>query len=197
MDRQQLIGWLHELLKGERFNHSLLVAEQAEKLARIHGADTEKAWMAGVLHDCCKQLEDERLLQIIADSGIILDDATRHSPGLWHSIAASVFIPQQLPIQDEGILFAIRYHTSARADMSLLEQIIYLADLTSADRCYPDIGQMRGLAQTSLPQAMRYALTYIVGELVAQNKPICLDTYYAYHQYCALYQGGSSCQRSS
>ena len=71
-----------------RFNHSLCVSEEAKRLANLYGADEEKAALAGILHDITKETPKETQLQIISDSGIILENTEINSPSLWHAISA-------------------------------------------------------------------------------------------------------------
>ena len=88
-----------------------------------------------------------------------------------------------MEIHDPEVIDAVRYHTTARAGMSLLETIIYLADLTSEDREYGDVGVMRRLCQEDLRGAMIHTLTHTVGELSKRGKPICPDTREACKEY--------------
>ncbi len=169
-------------MRDKRYNHSIAVAVQAVHLAKIWGADEEKAHIAGTLHDICKEWSRDDMLKLIEKHGIILDKITKGEQGLWHSAVGSAYI-RELGITDDEILSAVRYHTSAKSKMTLLEKIIYLADLTSADRDYPDIDYMRGLCESSLDKAMYEALKYIVGDLVQGNMAIVKDTWQAYNYY--------------
>jgi len=179
MDYRELIK---PRMSEYRFNHSCAVAERAKHLAEIWGADPHKAFVAGMVHDICKDIPKEQQLKYITENGIISDDVLLTNPSLWHSAAGSVFLPQ-VGIDDPEILSAVRYHTSARADMTLLEEIIYMADLTSADRVYDDVDYVRQLCEQSLHKATLYALAYIVGDLARQNRPISRDTWEAYNFY--------------
>jgi len=182
MDYRELI---RPRMSEYRFNHSCAVAERAKHLAEVWGADPEQAFVAGMVHDICKDIRKEEQLKYITENGIISDDVLLSNPSLWHSVAGSVFLPS-VGVQDPEILSAVRYHTSARANMSLLEEIIYMADLTSADRVYDDVDYVRQLCEESLHQATLYALAYIVGDLAKQNRPISRDTWEAYNYYLDL-----------
>ena len=116
-----------------RFSHSVNVAKEAKKLAKHYGADENKAEIAGILHDITKEMPKEQQLQIIIDSGIILDNVQLHAPKLWHGMSGSIVVRDELGIDDEDILNAIRYHTTGRAGMSLLEKVIFTADFTVSD----------------------------------------------------------------
>ena len=118
----------------------------------------------------------------IEKSGILLSDADLFSPQLWHATAGFLYARDVLHIADPDVLNAIRYHTTGRADMSLLEKVVYLADLTSADREYSDVREMRNLADVDLDAAMFYDMQYIIGDLVKHGKLLHPDTLACYHQ---------------
>ena len=173
---------LETRLTPKRYKHSLNVMERAVELARIHGADTDKAELAGLVHDIEKNTTPKILLQTIETSGILLSDADLFSPQLWHATAGFLYARDVLHIADPDVLNAIRYHTTGRADMSLLEKVVYLADLTSADREYSDVREMRNLADVDLDAAMFYDMQYIIGDLVKHGKLLHPDTLACYHQ---------------
>ena len=178
---------MKKLLKKSRYIHSLNVAKEAVRLAKLYGCDEKKAETAGLLHDICKNMTGEQQLQIINNSDIILDSVTALQPELWHSIAGAAYAERELLISDIEIITAIRYHTTARENMTLLEKIIYLSDLISEDRNYSGVEIMRQKVNESLDIAMREALLYIMSDLIQKQKPICEDTCKAYNQYSLLF----------
>jgi nicotinate-nucleotide adenylyltransferase len=158
---------------GERrYIHSVNVAKSAVKLAKIYNADPEKAELAGILHDCCKEFEPKEMLQIITDGGIMLDETEKSSNKLWHSIAGSVYIRLKLGIEDEDIINAVRYHTTGRAHMSLLEKIIFTADFIGEERTYDGVDIMREKAERCLEEAMLFGLQFTISDLVRRKLPI-------------------------
>ena len=173
------------MVSEKRFHHSQCVAWEAKHLAATHGVDIKRAYIAAILHDVCKDLPQSALLQMIVKAGIICDNVTFRQPQVWHGIAGAVFARQQLGITDQEVLDAIRYHTTGRAGMTSLEQIVYVADLTSEDRDFPGVDKLRRLAEESLDNAMLESLSYIVEDFAKQCKPLCPDTYAAYNEYCA------------
>ncbi len=175
-----------ELLKARltkyRYHHSKCVAKEARRLAEKYGADPEQAYLAGLLHDICKDETKENQLQMMEKFGIILSDVEKSAPKLWHAMTGAEYLRQELAITDSEILSAVRYHTTARRDMSLLEKILYLADFTSADREYPDVEEMRRLVDISLQDALQYALQYTIGDLANAGCAIHPATLDAYNQ---------------
>lgn len=157
---------LREKLDDYRFLHSLNVAESAASLARKYGADEEKAYFAGLLHDIMKNENDEDMLKCIAKGGIILSRTEKENPKLWHAMAGECYLRTELGITDEEILSAVRYHTTGKEGMTLFEKIIYVADYISAERSYPDVDVMRNLSFTvGLDEACLYSLQYTLKSL--------------------------------
>lgn len=171
-----------ELLSKKRLYHSECVAAQAKQLAHRFGGDVRRAELAGMLHDIMKNQSDKSLLQMLEDHGIILSKVEQSSPQIWHSIAGAAYCCRELGIADAEIVNAVRYHTTARAGMSLLEKIIYVADCISQDRKYDGVKQQRYLAKQSLDQAMLYSLKYNIARLSLMQKPLHPDTINAYHE---------------
>ena len=167
---EQYIEIIRSRLSDYRFHHSLCVAQEAKRLAQLHGANPDKAYTAGILHDIMKDTAPDAQLQILADYGVTLDEVEKQSPMLWHARSGEVFLRNILGVNDEDILSAVRYHTTGRAGMSRLEQVVFTADFTSADRNYPDVSVIRGLADDSLIKAIRYGVEYTIRDL--QNKGV-------------------------
>ena len=171
-----------------RFLHSLEVAKSAEYLAKRYGADEEKARVAGILHDVMKDVSGTEQLQILKDFGILLDAVEQNAPKLWHARSGAAFIEHILKIEDADLINAVRYHTTARAGMSLLEKVVFIADFISADRTYGDVDVMRRLADESLEAAMGYALRYTVCDLQKKGAAVHPDTQAALQE---IEQGGN------
>lgn len=165
-----------------RFTHSVNVADEAVALAKIYGCDEELAYTAGILHDVTKEFPKDEQLQIIADGGIILDTVQKNAPKLWHSISGSVYVRDYLGIKNNDIINAVRYHTTGRAGMSLLEKIIYIADFTSAERSYKDVDIMRGLSRKTLEDAMLFSCKFTIGNLSSKELAIHPDQLDCYNE---------------
>ncbi len=152
---------LRSKLDDYRYIHSLGVADSAKDLAKIYGADEEKAYFAGLLHDIAKNMPKDEQLQIMEKGGIILSLAEKNNPALWHAMAGECYLRLEMGITDPEILGSVRYHTTGKEGMTLLEKIIYVADYISAERNYPDVDVMRDLTLNhSLEKASLYSLIY-------------------------------------
>ena len=158
LPEEELKAVLRGRMNEHRFEHSLNVAERAVFLAEKYGADPEKAYFAGLIHDICKGIPSEEQLAMIKAEGIEPDEDTLKSPALWHSIAGAIYAEHELCVSDEDVLNAVRYHTSGRGNMSILEKVIYMADLTSAERNYPDAEYTRNLTDKSLDEGIAYGV---------------------------------------
>lgn len=169
-------------LSEYRFHHSKMVAKAARELAEKYGADINKAEIAGILHDITKEEPKNNQLQLIEDNGIMLDSVTNSNEQILHAVSGSAYCEFILGIKDREILDAIRFHTTARADMSLLEKIVFIADFISEDRTYPDIEIMRQEAQISLEHGMKYALTFVIKSLVERGRCVHPDAIDAYNE---------------
>lgn len=173
---------LKERLDEYRFVHSLGVAESARELALRFGGDEKKAYLAGLVHDITKNETDERQLKLFESDGIILNQVEKNNPKLWHAMTAPVYIKNELGITDEEILSAVRYHTTGKAGMTLLEKIVYIADYISAERDYPDVDVMRSLSKQSLEKAALYSLKYTLKKLSQSELVIHNDSLSFYNE---------------
>ncbi len=170
------------MMSENRYNHCVNVSKEAVKLAKRYGGDEEKAAVAGILHDITKEMPKEEQLQIMLDSGIILDDIQKNAPKLWHGISGSVYIKNHLCIEDEDILNAICYHTTGRAGMSILEKIIFVADFTSEERTYKGVATMRKKSRKSLEDAMLYGFKFTFSDLSSRELAIHPDELACYNE---------------
>jgi len=173
---------LQKRLKESRYIHSLAVADEALRLARKYGADEQKAYLAGLLHDITKNAPTEEHLNIFSTFGIILTNVERNAHKLWHAISGAAYIKYILMIDDDEIYDAIRYHTTAKAELSLLSKVLYLADYTSVDRDYEDVDVIRSLVDKSLDEAYLYALQYSIKDLAENGRALHPDTVEAFNE---------------
>lgn len=169
-------------LNQKRYYHSLCVADEAKRLALKYGSDPERAYLAGLLHDITKNSNKEEHFEIFNNYNISLSDIELKAEKLWHAISGAAYVKNKLKISDEEIVDAIRYHTTAKSGMTLLQIILYLADFTSADRDYEDVEVIRKLTDKSLESGLKYALSYSIKDLIDQSKAVHPDTVDAYNE---------------
>ncbi len=173
---------LKKRLNEKRYYHSLCVADEALRLARKYGGDCDKCYLAGLLHDITKNASREEHLQIFETFGIILSAVEKNSEKLWHAMSGSAYIENVLQIKDSELLDAVRYHTTAKANMCLTSKILYLADFTSKDRDYSDVEVIREKVEISLDSAFVYALQYSIIDLTERSMAIHPDTFEAFNE---------------
>lgn len=172
---------IEKRLTYDRFVHSLNVADAARALAERYGADPAKAYTAGLVHDIMKDAPKELLRECVVKSTGGTDAVLMSQKALWHAVAGAYVLEHELGVDDAEILRAVRYHTSGRAGMTLLEKIVFTADFISADRSYPGVEEMRGAAFRSLAEAMEEGLNFTIKELCEKRRPIFRDTVDAYN----------------
>lgn len=163
-------------LSAKRYQHTLNVRRMAVKLAKRWGADPEKAALAALLHDTAKELPREEMLQILNDNAIITENAQNRPSPVWHGICAAILAQTQWGVEDEEVLSAIRCHTTGKPGMSLLDEIVFLADMTSAERDYPEVDYLRKLEKEDIHRAMREALEMNLHWLEESGKPVDEET---------------------
>ena len=146
------------LLKPNRVAHVLGCRDTAVALARRWGADETDAARAGLLHDITKALDGQLQLTLCAEYGIILDDFSKENPKTLHALTGSL-VAERVFGESEAVVSAVRHHTTGKADMSLLEKIIYVADYMEPNRDFPGVQRLRQLAFTDLDEALRLGLT--------------------------------------
>lgn len=183
MNYDEFENIVRSMVSERLFIHSKNVAALSMELAEIYGCNKQSAGIAGVLHDILKETDGQIQLQTILDSDIILSKVEMNEPNLWHSIAGSVYIRKKLGVTDESIINAVRYHTSGRREMSMLEKIIYIADCTSTERTYNGVDELRDLAKADIDAAIKKAVSFTVSNLVLKGHAICYDTIDAYNEF--------------
>lgn len=167
---------IKEKLSPERFYHSCCVSEEAEVLAKKYGADPDKARFIGLLHDITKEEKKDVQLQTVKKYSIILDKVEASTPKLWHAITGAAVLKNEYGIGDEELINAVRYHTTARPSMSLMEKIIYLADFISKDRDFEGVEALRSKVHKSIDGGMRAALDFSINEVLSKGAPIHINT---------------------
>ncbi len=172
--------WFYKKLKEDigikRYEHSLRVMETSIELAKRYNSSIEKAAVAGLLHDCGKLKGETNLLKVCSDFGIILDGMTKINSELIHSVLGAAIAEKEYGIKDEEVLKAIKYHTTGRENMSLLEKIVYIADLIEPGRSFEGVDKLRKLALEDLDRCLIYSLDNTLKFLIENKKIIHIDS---------------------
>lgn len=145
---------LQSRLNKNRFAHSVGVADTAVKLAAKFGVDTDKAYIAGLLHDCARQFDDSDLITQAELRNIPIDNIMRAVPLLLHSYIGAQMISEVYGVEDIEIAQAVANHTLGAEDMNSLDKIIYIADMIEPGRNFPAADELRALAFNTLPSQL-------------------------------------------
>lgn len=168
--------YLKQNLKYKRYEHSLSVRDTAVKLAKIYNVDIEKAKIAGLVHDCAKNMNDDQLLSIALNHGIKVDEVCRESPQLIHGAAGAILANEIMGISDEETLNAIAYHTTGRKNMSMLDKIIYIADYIEPLRNFPGIEELRSIAFKNIDKALLQSFDNTIKFVIDRGQLLHFDT---------------------
>ena len=186
MDYTKISQILKTCLDEERYEHSIGTAECAKELAQVYGIDKEKAYLAGLLHDCAKCETNESLKEILLSKTEVfeLTDCELIAPKTFHAPAGAFVAKNKFGIEDEEILSAIRWHTIGKKGMTLLEKIIYLADKIEAktrplDYREPIINLLN--KENGLDKAILETYKCTIKSLTERNLPICFQTIEVYN----------------
>lgn len=158
-------------LKRRRIPHVLGTEQEAIRLAERYGADVEKARRAALLHDCTKKLEMDEQLALCRRYGIELDELEQKALKLLHARTGAAVARDVFGVDDE-IYGAIRWHTTGRAGMTLLEKIIYLADYIEPSRDFPGVDKLRSVCYEDLDRGLLTGLEMTIEEMREMGNPV-------------------------
>ena len=163
------------LLNPNRVAHVLGCRDCAVELARLYGENEVDAARAGLLHDITKAIDGPLQLTLCAEYGIVLDTFSRRFPKTLHALTGSL-VARRIFGENDKVVSAICHHTTGRADMTLLEKIIYIADYVERNRDFPGVEEMRALAYTDLDAAVLMGLQSAVAHVKRQGQELAPAT---------------------
>lgn len=172
----EMYEYIKKVLTNKRYIHTLGVISVAKKLAQINNADEKKAEIAALCHDIAKYISKEEAIKIMKENNIALTEGEQKTPDLWHSILGPIIAKKELKIDDKEILDAIRYHTTGKEDMSLLEKIIYIADMIEPSRVFEGIEEIRELTMQDLDEGVILGLDFSIKFLLSKKVLIDINT---------------------
>ena len=159
------------LLNPNRVAHVLGCRDTAVELARHWGADVTDAARAGILHDVTKAIDGPLQLTLCGAYGKILNDFSRKYPKTLHALTGSM-VAERIFGENENVVSAICHHTTGKADMTLLQKIIYVADYMEPNRDFPGVEDLRKLAYNDLDAALKLGLEMTLSMLRQQGREI-------------------------
>lgn len=166
MIRTDIAMDLEKKLTVRRFAHTKGVAMTAVRLAKHYGADAERAELAAWLHDCARVYPTSALIEECMRLGIAVTRLDEKSPILLHAPLGAHLAREVYGVEDEAVLDAVRYHTVGREHMTVLDRIVYLADMIEPNRDYDGVEHLRRLAEQDLTQAMVAAFDQSIAHVI-------------------------------
>ena len=165
----------YSMIKAKRIAHVQGTEGEAARLARRWGADEAHARRAAILHDCTKYLGMGEQLQLCAKYGIVLDELEQQAVKLLHSKTGACVARDVYGVSDD-IYDAIFWHTTGKADMTLLEKILYIADYMEPTRDFPGVERLRALAYQDLDAAVCLGCEMSIQEMKERGLPVHPNT---------------------
>lgn len=185
---EELYEIAKEKLSEKRFNHTLGVVKRAIQYAEIYNENMEKTKIAAILHDIAKEIPKEESYNMLEKYEVKLDDIEKRNFNLIHSILGAEIAKNEYGLDDD-IVNAIKYHTTGRENMSMLEKIIYLADATEPNRNYMSnenelsLNELVELIKTNIDEGLEYTLKWNLQSVLRRNLLVHLNTVNAYNFY--------------
>ena len=168
---EQLEPIVVRLLNPNRVRHVLGCRDTSVALAKRWGANETDAARAGILHDITKALDGPLQLTLCASYGKMLDDFSKKYPKTLHALTGSL-VAERIFGENEQVVSAICSHTTGKADMNLLETIIYVADYMEPNRDFPGVDRLRELAFSDIRAALKLGLEMTLEHLKNQGSEV-------------------------
>ena len=165
---EKVQDYLKKNLRYKRYEHSLSVRDTAVGLAKTYNVDIEKAKIAGLVHDCAKNMNDEEILNIALKHDIEINDVCKESPQLLHGVVGAVLAKE--------LIDAITYHTTGRKNMSILDKIIYIADYIEPLRNFPGVEELREIAFKNINEALLRSFDNTIKFVIDRGQLLHFDT---------------------
>lgn len=177
---------LRDILSKSRFEHVLRVADTAKKLASVYQANEDLAFLAGLVHDSAKPMTPDTL----GGYGISLDNDQRqlfatYSP-VWHAFVGAEVVEKLFDINNAELIDSIIYHTTGTANMSLLSEILFVADFVEPGRKSSISKELYPVAFENLKKAIALITQFTIEKLISRNlkiHPFTVDCYNYYLSY--------------
>ena len=177
-------AYLKEKLSYERMLHSKGVADIASKLAEINGVDIEKARIAGLSHDICREWSDQSILGYVKKNNLAICRDVMNMPELAHGPVGAEFLKWKLGIEDKDILDAIASHTIGAPEMSKLQEILFISDFLESTKGTPEADKVMEKASKSLHDAACAVYELKLKYLKSKRIPICPEFIKNMNAFC-------------
>jgi len=177
LEYDKIKSYLIKNIGEKRFLHSVRVMNTAENLASIYGCDIEKASVAGLLHDCGKLIDKSLFIKLCEDYNITnVDIEIENNISILHGAIGAEIAYKVFDINDKDILDSIKYHTTGKPNMSILEKIIYIADYIEPERKFDGVEYIRELVLNDIDRALLYAMDNTIKYVIDNGYILHCDT---------------------
>ena len=170
---------IYEIVKSRlseyRLHHSECVAKRCVELADIYRVDKEAARLVGISHDIAKEMPHEEKIQYCKQNYLEIDNIEAKNPGLLHAKIGAHIAKKEFGFS-EDLCSAIKYHTTGKENMSMLDKILYVADMTSEDREFPKKDELLKLGNRELDECVKYILKLGIAQRISEGKKIHLNS---------------------
>ena len=172
MNLKQAKELVRSRLSDKRYEHTINVKKMAVKMAKHYGEDPDRAALAALLHDSAKEISKDEMREIMRRYPQYAEGGEQRPAPVWHGVCASILARTEWGVTDEQVLSAIACHTAGKPGMTRLDKIIYLADMTSAERDWDGVDTLRKLEMQDLDEAMLWALEHTSAFVQQQGKTL-------------------------
>lgn len=178
-----ILAKLSAMISKKRLLHSLGVAQCCAKLARIYGCEVYKCTLAGLLHDCARDIRGQQAIDECIKRDIAVDEIQFIQPELLHGPLGASICEEIFNIKDEEILQAVFWHTTGKPNMNLIEKIVFISDYIEPSRDFKGVKKLRKLAEKDINQALCKALTSTIQYVIKRNMKLHPMTVEALNHY--------------
>ena len=181
LDREKALSIVRKQLTVPRFEHTIRVMDTALQLGELYRVDKMKTELAAIFHDYAKYRDREEMKRWIIKERLPHDLLAYH-PELWHGPVGAILVEREVGIHDIDILNAIRWHTTGRQHMSILEKVIFIADYIEPGRDFPGVEEVRQMASNDIDHACWMAARNTIEFLMKRNQSVYPDTFQLYNE---------------
>ncbi len=173
---------LKKSVSEKRFKHSEGVVQRAIEYANIYGVDEETARLTAIAHDIAKEIPEYEIIEYAEKIGVELDEIEKRNLKLAHAKIGAKICKEKYSFT-EDMINAVKYHTTGRENMSMLEKIIYLADATEPGRSYFDLEYYVELIKKDIDRGLFEVAKWSIEHITSKEGIMHIDTIKCYNFY--------------
>ncbi|NLL61366.1 MAG: HD domain-containing protein [Candidatus Atribacteria bacterium] len=176
MDLEEIKDKLKDIMEKNRYEHACRVSSVAEQIAEYYNLPIKSVKISGLIHDCAKDYSDSHMKSLIKKYNIRLNEVERHIPKIWHAYVGAEMAKEVFQIEDQEIVDAVKYHSTASVKLGLIGKIVYIADKIEPDRNLTKIKKLWPLVYKDIDLAMLELLDQELEYLISKRLVVHPDT---------------------